>query len=54
MRHLITLLFFAGAIAAYVMGSMQGALLLLAVGVILELLAWYRLFRTRRPPSATR
>jgi membrane protein implicated in regulation of membrane protease activity len=45
MRHVITLLLFVGAIAAYFAGSMPGAAVLLAAGAVLETLGWYRLFR---------
>jgi hypothetical protein len=48
MKHLVTLLFFVGAIAAYIAGNMPGAALLLVVGVILELAGWYRVFRGTR------
>jgi len=48
MKHLVTLLFFVGAIAACIAGSMPGAALLLVVGVILELAGWYRVFRGAR------
>lgn len=50
MKHLVTLLFFAGAIAAYSVGSMPGATLLLAVGIVLELVGWYRIFRSKKHP----
>lgn len=51
MKHLVTLLFFVGAIAAYIVGSMPGATLLLAIGVVLELTGWYRVFRGKKHPS---
>jgi hypothetical protein len=51
MKHLITLLFFVGAIAFYIAGSMPGATALLMIGVILESLAWYRVLRGKRRPA---
>lgn len=54
MKHLLTLLFFAGAIAAYIVGSMPGAAALLVIGVVLELLGWYRILRNKKhPPTLT-
>ncbi len=55
MRHLVTLLLFVAAIAAYIAGSMPGALALVAVGVVLESIAWLRIFRGRkRTPASAR
>jgi hypothetical protein len=48
MRHLVTLLLFAGAIAAYIAGSTPGAATLVVVGLALESVAWYRLLRGRK------
>jgi hypothetical protein len=51
MKRLVTLLFFAGAIAAYIAGSIPGASVLLAIGMILESLGWYRVLRSKKHPS---
>lgn len=53
MRHLVTLLLFVGAIAAYIAGSTPGAATLVVVGLALESVAWYRLLRggKHRPVS---
>jgi hypothetical protein len=51
MKHLVTLLIFAGAVAAYMLGSMPGATALLIVGVVMELLGWYRIFRGEKHSS---
>lgn len=48
MKHLVTLLLFLGAIAAYLAGSTPGAAALLVVAVILESLAWYRVLGRKR------
>ena len=48
MRHLVTLLLFAGAIVAYLAGSMPGAGALVIVGIALEAMAWYRVIRGRK------
>ena len=55
MRHLVTVLFFASAVAAYIAGSMPGAAALLIVGIVLESLGWYRVFRGKKgSPISTR
>jgi hypothetical protein len=55
MRHLVTLALFAAAVAAYMAGSAPGAAALLLVGLVLESLAWYRVFHGRKhPPVSTR
>lgn len=48
MRHLVTLLLFAGAVAAYLAGSTPGAAALVVVGLVLEAVAWYRLLRGKK------
>ena len=54
MRHLATLLLFVGAIAAYIAGSTPGAAALVVVGLVLESVAWYRLFRGKKQrPTST-
>lgn len=54
MRHVVTALFFAGAIAAYIAGSTPGAGVLLVVGIVLELLGWYRVTgRKKQTPVST-
>lgn len=52
MRHLITVLFFVGAFVADMAGSMPGATALLIVGVVFELVGWYRILR-HKPHSPT-
>lgn len=47
MRYLVTLLFVAGAMAAYIAGSVSGAAFLI-VGIVLESLVWYRIFRSKK------
>ncbi|MGA7297571.1 MAG: glycosyl transferase family 39 [Rhodanobacteraceae bacterium] len=51
MRHFVTFLLFAGAIAAYIMSGAPGAVVLVIVGVVLEFLGWYRLFRAKKQPN---
>jgi hypothetical protein len=53
MKHLVTLLLFVGAIAAYIAGSTSGAAVLVVAGLALESVAWYRLLRgnKNRPVS---
>lgn len=54
MKHAVTLLFFAGAIAAYIAGSMPGTAALLIVGAVLESLGWHRVLRrSKHSPVAT-
>lgn len=53
MRHLVTLLLFVGAIAAYIAGSTPGAVAFVVVGLILESAAWYRLLRGNKHRPAT-
>ena len=48
MRHLVTLLLFAGAIAAYLAGSAPGVAALVVVGLVLEGVAWHRLLRGKK------
>jgi hypothetical protein len=48
MKHLMTLLLFVGAVFAYIAGSMPGVTILLAVGMMLESIAWYRVFHSRK------
>ena len=48
MKHFVTLLFFAAAIAAYIAGSMPGTAALLIVGVVFESLGWYRILRGKK------
>ncbi|MEZ0472110.1 hypothetical protein [Luteimonas salinilitoris] len=48
MRHLVTLLLFVGAIAAYIAGSTLGAAALVVVGLVLESVAWYRILRGKK------
>jgi NhaP-type Na+/H+ or K+/H+ antiporter len=48
MKHLITLLLFVGAIAAYIAGSTSGAAVLVVAGLALESVAWYRLLRGKK------
>jgi hypothetical protein len=53
MRHLITLLLFLGAIAAYTSGSTWGAAAFV-VGLVLENLVLYRLVRdSKQLPDST-
>lgn len=52
MRPLITVLLFVGAFVADIAGSMPGAAALLIVGVLLELVGWYRILH-RKPHSPT-
>lgn len=51
MKHLVTLLFFAGGVAAYMAGSAPGAAALLLIGGVLESLGWYRLLRSKKNPA---
>lgn len=51
MRHLVTILFFIAAIAAYLAGSAPGAIGLVVVGLVLEVFAWRRVFRRRKQPA---
>lgn len=53
MRHLVTLLLFVAAIAAYIAGSMPGAIVLVVVGLVLEATAWLRVFRGRKQPPVS-
>lgn len=53
MRHLVTLLLFVAAIAAYLTGSTPGAAALIVVGLVLESVAWYRLLRGKRHRPAS-
>ena len=53
MRHLVTLLLFVAAIAAYIAGSMPGAVALVAVGLVLEAIAWLRVFRGKKQPPVS-
>jgi hypothetical protein len=48
MRHLITLAFLIGAVALYVLGAGLSAMVLLALGVVAELVFWFRVFRIFR------
>lgn len=51
MKHVVTVLFFVAAMAAYIASSLPGAALLLAIGLGLELTGWYRVLRGRRNPG---
>ena len=50
MRHVITLLFLALAIAAYFVGSMTGVAIFIGVGVVFEGVVWLRLLKRNGNP----
>jgi len=43
MRHLVTLLCLVAAVASYIVGSTSGAVVFLALGVLLEGVFWFRI-----------
>jgi hypothetical protein len=48
MKHLVTFLFFVGAIVAYMAGSIPGAAAFSIVGIVLELIGWHRILRGKK------
>lgn len=48
MKHVITFLCLAAALAAYIAGSMSGAAIFFGAGIIFEGMFWFRLFRRKR------
>lgn len=53
MRHVLTLLVFAAAAAAYMAGSQMGTIALFLLGGALETYGWSRIIRARRQARAS-
>lgn len=47
-RHLITILILCAAIVLYVLGAAAPATGLIVLGLVFELVFWWRLFRSKR------
>ncbi len=50
MKHVITFFCFIAAVTSYLAGSASGAVIFFVVGVILESVFWFRLFRRKENP----
>ena len=48
-HHLVTAAFLVGAVLCYIAGSSAGMIVFAAVGLVLECVFWFRVFRARRP-----